>query len=98
MEIDNIEIKIQKYDRFKQQVIVNLFFFHELEVRGYVARFTTTKYSPDYPVWIVSPPSVRQRNKKYFHVVRLENRELWKILQEKIVSAVKEYTERENTL
>ena len=95
MNIEDFEIKIKKYDRDNNQVIVNLLISKELEIRGYVVRFMETKFST-YPIWIVTPPAVKGRNKMYFHVVRLKNELLWGTLQQKIIESVKGYVEMEN--
>ncbi len=94
MTIDDIEIKIKKYDREKQVVIVNLLLFEELEIRGYVARFTKTKYS-SYPIWLVSPPSVSVGRGKYtkrFWISEFKNSDFWEKLQQEIIHAVIKHT------
>lgn len=91
MNIDDFEIKIQKFDRVKNEVIVNIIVREDIELRGYTTRFTTTRYSSN-PIWIVSPPSIKGRNRVYFWVVRIKNPDLWKLLEEKIIEVVKEFT------
>ena len=91
LHIEDFEIKIKKYDRDKNQVIVNLIVCEELEIRGFIVRYTSTKYSTS-PIWIVSPPSVKGRNRFYFWIVNLKNPTLWESLQKEIINLVKEYT------
>lgn len=91
MNIDDIEIKIKKYDREKQFVIVYLLLFNQLEIRGFRARFGTTKYSLVYPVWIVSPPAVRI-GKNYFWITEFKDTDLWQELEKRIIEKVKAYT------
>lgn len=93
MDIEDFEVKVKKYDRIKSVVIINLLINNELEIRGFVVRYTTTKYSPVSPVWIVSPPSVRGRNRKYFWIVRFENSALWEKLQSVMIRLAKEHTD-----
>ncbi|MCL4417340.1 MAG: hypothetical protein M1365_11685 [Actinobacteria bacterium] len=92
MEIQDFEIQPKKYDKGKNSVYVNIIVCGIFEIRGYVVRFTETQYSHGSAVWVVSPPSVRMRNKRYFWIVRLKDKELWKQLQELIIEKVKEYT------
>ena len=92
MNIDNFKIKIKKFDEKKNVVYVNLIVFEELEIRGFVVRFTETMYSKGIPVWLVNPPSTRGRNKKYFYFVYFKNASLWALLEKKIIDEVKEYT------
>ncbi len=94
MDIDDFEIKIKTYQRAKNVVIVNIVVKDSIEIRGFVVRFTITKYSPSYPVWIVSPPSVRGRNKAYFWIVKFKDSALWQQLEERIVARTKEYVEQ----
>ncbi len=90
MNIDDIEIKIKTYNRTKNLVILNLILFDQLELRGFTVRYTETKYSPLHPVWIVTPPSVRGRNKAWFHIVRFKDSALWQQLQKRIIDAASE--------
>ena len=92
MNIDDIEIKIKTYDREKNFVIVNLNIHEVIEIRGFTVRYMTTKHSPTYPVWIVTPPSVRGRNKMFFHIVRVKDSALWQKLEKRIIEMAKEYT------
>lgn len=92
MNIDDIEIKIKKYDRKKNLVIVNLTLLDTVEMRGFTVKYTTTKHSPISPVWLVTPPSVRGRNKMYFWIVRFRDSALWGKLEKKIIEMAKEYT------
>lgn len=92
MNIEDFEIKIKKYDREKNVVIVNLLVCGELEIRGYRVRYTTTRFSPNYPVWIASPPSVKGRNKTSFWIVRLKNPALWQKLEKKLIEEAGNYT------
>lgn len=92
MNIKDFEIKIKKFDREKNVVYVNLIICGELEIRGWVIRYTETKYSK-LPIWIVNPPSVRGRNKKTFWIAHLKNPELWHILEKQIINEVKNYTD-----
>ena len=75
MNIEDFDIKIKKYDRENNFVIVNLVILKEFEIRGYVARFTKTKYS-DSPIWLVSPPTKfigKGKYKKAFWIAELKN-------------------------
>lgn len=92
MNIDDIEIKIKSYDRKKNFVIVNLTILDVFEIRGFTVRYLTTKHSPTYPVWIVTPPSVKGRNKMFFHVIRVLDSALWQQLEKRIIEMAKEYT------
>ncbi|MCL6096285.1 MAG: hypothetical protein M1444_01180 [Patescibacteria group bacterium] len=94
MEIEDFEILIKKYDKEKNFVILNLLIKDELEVRGFICRYTTTKNSPMYPVWIVSPPSVKGRGKHFFWIINLKNPALWQKLQEKMIEMAKDYTDK----
>ena len=91
MNIEDIEIKIKKYDREKQVVIVYILLFGQLEIRGFRARFGRTKYSPNASVWIVSPPAVKTKN-KYFWIVEFKDSNLWKELEKRIIKDVRSYT------
>lgn len=91
MTIEDIEIKIKKYDREKNLVIVNIIIEKALEIRGFTVRYTTTKRSPTTPVWIVNPPAVKGRNKTYFWVVRFLESDFWQRLQEEITRQAREY-------
>jgi len=93
MQIEDFEIKIKKFDREKNVVYVNLIICGELETRGWVVRYTTTKYSTNSAVWIVNPPSAKGRNKKTFWIVYLKNPSLWNLLQKKVIDEVKDYTD-----
>lgn len=92
MNIEDIEIRIKKWDktRSKNQVIVNLTILNIVEIRGYTARYTTTIHSPVHPVWIVTPPSIQGRNKIWFHIARFKDTLLWEKLQKRIIEHVKE--------
>ena len=91
INIDDIEIKIKTYDRKKNQVILNLMLFDQLQIRGFIVRYTTTKFSLITPVWVVTPPSVRGRNKAWFHIVRFTDSALWEQLQKRIIEAANEH-------
>lgn len=91
MSIEDIKIKIKKYDREKQVVIGNITIAEIFEVRGFRARFGRTKYSPSAPVWIVSPPSVKI-GKNYFWIFELQDKELWQQLSDEFIRQAKEYT------
>ena len=92
LNIDDFDIKIKKYDRDKNEVIVNVTVGEILEIRGYRVRYTETKFSHGSAVWIVAPPAVRGRNKKWFWIVNMKDNELWSALQEKIILQTKLYT------
>lgn len=92
MKIEDIQIKIKKYDKEKNFVLVNLLICGVLELRGFVIRYTTTKKSPNSPVWLVNPPSVVGRNKKFFWIVRFTDSELWGRLKNRIIDEAKNYT------
>ena len=64
----------------------------QLEIRGFVVRFTITRYSPISPVWVVNPPSVKGRSKEWFHIVRFRDKELWEQLKKEIIVAARDYT------
>ncbi len=91
MTLDDIEIKIKKYDKKKNVVIVNLVVLGEIEMRGFVVRYVCTKDSPRAPVWVVSPPSVVGRNKKYFWIVKFLDSALWQRLKEAIADVAREH-------
>lgn len=91
MNIDDFEIKVKKYDREKQVVILNILVSGVFEVRGFRARYGRTKYSPNSSVWIVSPPAIRI-GKNYFWIVELQDNDLWQRLSERMIEAAKEYT------
>ena len=93
LSIDDFEINIKKYDTNKNHVIVNLLICKELEIRGFIVRYSKTKYSPINPVWIVSPPCVKTRKQVYFWIFNLKNLNLWKELQKEIIRQVKDYTD-----
>lgn len=90
MNIEDFEIKIKKYDRDKNHVIVNVLIQEVIEIRGFLCLYTSTKYSVN-PVWIVNPPSVRKGKVRYW-LFEIKNIDLWHELQNKIVDLVKEYT------
>ncbi len=91
MLIDDIEIKIKKYDREKNFAIVNLTLLETVEIRGFITRYTETKYSRYKPVWIVNPPS-KKTGKSWFHIIRFKDIELWKELEQRIIDKVIAYT------
>jgi hypothetical protein len=91
MNIEDFEIKIKKYDREKNFVIANVVILGELELRGFVIRYTETKYTSGRAVWVVSPPSVKGRKSNYFWVVKLKNNLLWQQLRERLVDKANEY-------
>ena len=91
MNIEDFEIRIKKYDREKQVVILNLAIMQICEVRGFRVRYGKTKYSSDRPVWIVSPPAVRV-GKNYFWIFEIKDNDLWQKLSEKMIQLAKEYT------
>lgn len=92
LTIDDIEIKIKKYDGEKQVVIVNLLILNSLEIRGCRARYGRTKYSPNSSIWIVSPPAIKTRGGRYFWVVEFKDKDLWTKLEERIIKEVRTYT------
>ena len=92
LEIDDIEIKIKKYDRDKNIVILNLLICGQLEIRGYTVRFTETRYSRSKPIWLVTPPSTRTKRNVWFHVVRFKDTALWQQVREQIEQVVIDYT------
>jgi hypothetical protein len=94
MELEDFEIIIKKYDKEKNVVLINLLIKEIMEIRGFVCRYTTTKNSPMYPVWVVSPPSLRGRGGHYFWIVNLKNPALWQKLQEKMIELAKDYTNK----
>lgn len=91
MNIDDFEIRVKKYDREKQVVILNILVQNVLEVRGFRARYGRTQRSLNSSVWIVSPPAVRV-GKNYFWIFILKDNELWQQLSERMIQAAKEYT------
>lgn len=48
MDIENIEIKIKKYDREKEVVILNLIYNSAIEERGWTVRLLETKAEPKH--------------------------------------------------
>jgi hypothetical protein len=92
MNIDDFEIKIKKFDREKNYVIVHLTILSTFEIRGFLVRYTTTKYSNGRAVWIVSPPS-QKMGKVYFHIARCKDLDLWKELEKRIIEKAVEYTD-----
>ena len=92
MNIQDIEIKIKKYDKEKNFVIANLIISGALELRGFVIRYTTTKKSPNSAIWLVNPPSVVGRNKQYFWIARFLDTELWGRLESKMIDEAKNYS------
>ena len=91
MNIEDFEIKIKKYDREKNVVIVHLLILKIIEIRGFIVRYALTRYSHGSPVWIVSPPSVRI-GKFYFWQFRCINLDLWKEIEKKMIELAIEYT------
>lgn len=91
MTLDDIEIKIKTYDRKKNVVIVNLVIEETIELRGFTVRYVYTKDSPHTPIWVVSPPSVVGRNKKYFWIVNFIDSALWQQLREEIADRAREH-------
>lgn len=95
MKIEDFEINIKTYNRKKGFVIINLLVLGELEIRGFRARYTTTKNSPSYPVWVISPPAVPIKS-KFFWIVRIKNSSLWQQLQGRIKEEAINYTNKSN--
>ena len=93
MDIDDIKIKIVKYDRERNHVIANIIVSDIVEIRGYILRYTTTKHSPIHPVWVVTPPAMKGRNKIWFHIVRIKDPALWEQIQARFVVLAKEHTD-----
>ncbi len=93
MDIDDIEIKIKKYNREKEVVILNLIFYKKLEVRGFVARLTETKTEPRHSFWKVNPPCIKGKNNTFFWIVQILDKDLWRKLEERIIEVVKNYPE-----
>lgn len=89
--VDDIEIKIKKYDREKQVVIANMIISGTLEIRGFRIRYGRTKYSPNAPVWIASPPVIKTRG-GYFWIAEFKNADLWKELEKRLVNEARSYT------
>ena len=90
MTIEDIEIKIKKFDREKNYVLVNLLILNTIEIRGFVVRYTKTRYTVS-PIWIVNPPSIpsgkKGKYKIYFWVVEFKDPDFWEQLQQKIIHA-----------
>jgi len=91
MDINDIDIEIKKYDKEKNFVISNLTILGILELRGFVARYTTTKHSPNTPVWVVSPPAIKGKGGTYFWTVRFKDSSLWQKVKEKILRMSREH-------
>ena len=91
MNIEDFKIKIKKYDRETQVVIINIIIFNLLEIRGFRARYGRTKYSPNTSIWIVSPPAIKT-GKNYFWIFVLKDKDLWQQLSEEIIKQAREYT------
>ena len=93
MNIDDIEIKIKKYDREKQFVIANIIICDVLEIRGFRIRYGKTKYSPTSPVWFASPPAIKVKN-SWFWIVEFKNTDLWTELEKKLINEARAFTNR----
>ncbi len=93
LTIDDIEIKIKKYDREKQIIIVNIMICEKLEIRGFRVRYGRTKYSPNTPIWIASPPSIKIRS-KYFWIVEFKDIDLWVELEKRLINEARSYTNK----
>jgi len=93
MNIQDFDIKIKKYDKKKNLVIVNVLVQGEIEIRGFTVRYTTTKYSPSIPIWLASPPCIKGRLRTYFWIVEFKDPALWQLLEQKIITSAKEYTD-----
>ena len=91
MKIDDFEILVKKYDKEKNVVILNALYLKMLEIRGFTVRYTTTKYSPISPVWLVNPPSIKSRGGHYFWVIRFKDSSLWQKLEEKLKQAARDH-------
>ena len=93
MTIDDIEIKIKKYDREKEHVILNLIICKKLEIRGYTAKLLETKTEPRHSFWSVSPPCKERKDHTYFWIVEVPELDFWTQIKEKIIDKVKNYPE-----
>lgn len=93
MDINDIDIKIKKYNREKEVVILNLIFCKKLEVRGYTARLLETKTEPKHSFWKINPPCILNNNKSFFWITEILDKDLWKKLEEKIIETVRNYPE-----
>jgi len=91
MDINDIEIKIKKYDREKEVVIVNLIFCKTLEERGWTVRLLSKKAEPHHTFWKITPPCKKIYGNKYFWISRILDKDLWIKLQEKVIEEVKNY-------
>lgn len=92
MNIDDFYIKVKKYDKKTNSVILNVTVCDILEVRGFRVTYTTTKHSPLHPVWIANPPATRGRNKQFFWIVRITDSALWQQLEKKLIEVAEDYT------
>lgn len=93
MDIDDIDIKIKKYDREKEVVILNLIFCKRLEVRGFTARLLDTKTEPKHSFWSVNPPCIRRKDNTYFWIVQFLELDFWTQIKERIIEKVENYPE-----
>lgn len=93
MDIDNIEIKIKKYDREKEVVILNLIYNNVIEERGWTVRLLETKAEPRHSFWKITPPCKKIHKNKFFWICRILDKDLWTKLQEKIIETVENYPE-----
>jgi len=91
MDIDDIEIKIKKYDREREVVILNLIYEGKIEERGWTARLLETKSEPRHSFWKITPPCKKIYKNKFFWICRILDKNLWLKLQEKIIDAVENY-------
>ena len=99
MKIEDIKIKIKKYDREKNVAIANLIISDVLELRGFTIRYTATKYSEGRSIWIVTPPSIKGSTKSkftnkfpYFWIAKFIDSDLWAELEKNMIQMAKDYT------
>jgi len=93
MDINDIEIKIKKYDREKEVVILNLIYKNTIEERGWTARLLETRSEPKHSFWKILPPCVKKGKDRFFWICRILDKDLWIKLQEKIIEIVESYPE-----
>ena len=93
MDINDIDIKIKKYDRTKRLLILNLIFCKKVELRGYTAKLVETKTEPIHSYWSINPPRIRNKDKTYFWIVNVLESGFWLQIKERIIEKVKNYPE-----
>ncbi len=91
INIDEIKVKIKITEEKKLKAIISLD-FGDFLVKGF--RAMESDYENDYgdKLWL-TPPSYRDGGGKYHPIFFIENKELWKKVEEKIWSEYKKKKE-----